>query len=76
MVAAGDEPATYTWTWGDDTPASQGAAHSHAFPLTDTAQTYTVTMSASNTCSGPVSVSQAIRVSPHSLFLPMVIRNP
>jgi len=73
-VAAGSGPLTYTWAWGDGSAAGLGAPLSHAFPLTATQQTYTVTMAVSNACSGPVHVAQTLTVTPRQLFLPLLTR--
>jgi hypothetical protein len=73
-VSAGTTPITYTWAWGDGTPGGVGATLSHTFPLTVTAQSYTVTLSVSNACSGPVAAMQVVAVTPRRIFLPLVLR--
>jgi PKD repeat protein len=57
--AAGTEPITYDWTFGDGGTASgQSVTHTYA-----TAGAYTVTMTASNAC-GQQAVQQSITVQP------------
>jgi len=73
-VAAGSDPLTYTWAWGDGMAGGLGATLSHAFPLTTTARTYTVSLSVSNACSGPAVVAQAVTVTPRHVYLPVVLR--
>jgi hypothetical protein len=74
-VAAGSDPVTYTWSWGDGSAGGFGATAGHTFPLTRTRQSYTVTMVVSNACSGPLGVEQAVSVLPRQVFLPLVMRN-
>ena len=73
-VAAGSGPLTYTWAWGDGMAGGLGATLSHAFPLTTTTRTYTVSLSVSNACSGPDVVAQAVTVTPRRVYLPVVLR--
>ncbi len=80
QILAGTPPITYTWAWGDGSPDLRGFGDlaglsvTHAFPLTVTAQSYTVTLSVSNACSRPVTATQVVAVSPRRIFLPLVLR--
>ncbi len=74
-VSAGSGPLTYTWNWGDGSATGSGITISHTFPLTAIFRTYTVTMSVSNSCSGPLTVSQSIQVRPRQVFLPCIMKN-
>ena len=71
-ITAGALPITYTWSWGDVTTNSSGATVSHLFPVTVTAQTYTVTLTAENACPSPAQAQQAVTVQPHRLYLPLI----
>jgi len=71
-VISGTTPITYTWGWGDNTAADSGANMPHTFPLTNTMQTYTVTLNVSNACSGPISVVQPVTVQPRRVYLPLI----
>jgi len=74
-VSNGSQPITFTWNWGDSTPDIIGITGTHRFPLTTTLESYTITMGTVNTCSGPISVTQRITVTPYQNFLPVVLRN-
>jgi|GEM_PF-734823 len=74
-VTAGDPPLTYTWAWGDGTPAGSGAVISHTFPLTHTLQVYTVTLTVSNACPSQATAQRAVAVQPRRVYLPLVLRN-
>jgi len=74
-VTAGDPPLTYTWAWGDGTPAGSGVALSHTFPLTHTLQVYTVTLTVSNACPSQATAQRAVAVQPRRVYLPLVLRN-
>jgi PKD repeat protein len=73
-VAAGDAPA-YAWDFGDDSTLQTGNPIVHTFPSTSTEQTYTVVMTASNSCPSQNTVSHAVTVRPHRIYLPLVMRN-
>ena len=61
-VVAGDPPLTYTWAWGDGTPAGSSVALSHAFSLTHTLQVYTVMLTVSNVCPSQATAQRAVAV--------------
>lgn len=73
-VTAGTLPITYTWNFGDGSATRAGNPISHTFPLTAPAQTYTVTLTAANTCPGRDTASRAITVWLRYLLFP-VMRN-
>ena len=74
-VTAGDPPLTYTWAWGDGTPAGNSVALSHTFPLTHTFQVYTVTLTVSNACPSQATFQRAVAVQPRRVYLPLVLRH-
>jgi hypothetical protein len=69
-VAAGTPPITYTWDFGDGDAAS-GQMINHTYPLN---ATYTVVMTATNTCPSQMVVSKDVVVSPRRIYLPLVMR--
>ena len=70
-VATGTLPVTYTWDFGDS-GTGNGSPVNHTFPAVAAATAYTVTLTASNTCSSQAQVSQVIVVNPHTLYLPLI----
>jgi hypothetical protein len=73
-VAAGDAP-TYAWNWGDGSAVQAGNPIVHSFPSTSTEQTYTLVMTASNSCPSQDTASQPVTVRPRRICLPVVMRN-
>ncbi len=74
-VQAGTLPITYTWDFGDGSAARVGNPIVHTFPVTATTHTYTVTLTAANTCPSQVTAKRALTVRPRYLYLPLVVRN-
>jgi PKD repeat protein len=72
-VMTGTLPITYTWSFGDGGTGA-GAVIPHAFPLTATAQSYTVTLTTINACPSQAVMSKSVTVWPLTLYLPMVVR--
>ena len=70
-VVTGTLPVTYTWDFGDS-GTGNGSPVNHTFPAVAAATAYTVTLTASNTCSSQAQVSQVIVVNPHTLYLPLI----
>jgi uncharacterized repeat protein (TIGR01451 family) len=68
-------PITYTWNWGDGSAWVAGNLIAHAFPLTVTARTYSVTLTVSNACPSQQVTEQTVSVWPHYIYLPIVLRN-
>jgi uncharacterized repeat protein (TIGR01451 family) len=66
-------PVTFTWSFGDGA-AEIGNPVMHLFPLTTTAQTYTVTLTAANVC-GQATASKTITLDPMTIYLPVLIKN-
>lgn len=73
-VASGTPPITYTWSFGGGTTGN-GQLVTHTFPLTATAQTYTVVMTATNGCPSFGTASHDVTVRPRRIYLPVVVRN-
>ena len=81
-VTAGTPPITWEWDFGDTSPltggteggAGSGRVVTHTFPLTVTAQTYTVTMTAANGCPSQDMASKAVTVYLRYLLFP-IMRN-
>ena len=73
-VTAGTPPITYTWDFSDGSAAQVGNPITHTFPLTVTAQTYTVTMTAANGCPSQDTASKAVTVYLRCLLFP-IMRN-
>jgi uncharacterized repeat protein (TIGR01451 family) len=67
-------PITYTWNWGDGSAGGAGNPITHVFPLTVTAQTYSVTLTASNACPSQQVTEQTATVWPNYIYLPIVLR--
>ncbi len=67
-------PITYTWTFEDDTPPISGIemnAVSHTYHAADS---YTVTLKATNACPSSVSQSIFVKVTWHRFYLQLVMR--
>jgi len=64
-VPGGSPPVNYAWNWGDGTPAGMGNPAFHTFTVSGT---YTVLMTATNTC-GLVTATHAITTT-GSIFTP------
>jgi hypothetical protein len=47
----------------------------HTFPITKTAETYTVTLTAANACPSQQVVEKPITVWPRYIYLPIVMRD-
>jgi PKD repeat protein len=73
-VTAGTPPITYTWDLSDGSAAQVGNPITHDFPLTVTAQTCTVTMTATNGCPSQDTASRAVTVYLRYLLFP-IMRN-
>jgi len=73
-LSAGTAPITYTWDWGDTTAGGSGAIVLHTFPLTVATQTYTVTLTAGNTCGPAALVQHPVTVQPRRVYLPLILR--
>jgi PKD repeat protein len=79
-VTLGTAPITYTWDFGDGTPAINGTTVAHTFPAATTTLTYTVTLTVTNSCSFGVT-SRLVTVHPVEasnrkyIYLPMMFRN-
>ena len=73
-VTAGTPPITYTWDLNNGSAAQGGNPIAHTFPLTVTAQTYTVTMTAANSCPSQDTASKAVTVYLHYILFP-IMRN-
>ncbi len=73
-VTGGTAPITYTWSFGDGSATGTGNPISHIFPLTVTAKSYTVTLTASNACSAP-SILHLITVRSYNIYLPIMLKN-
>jgi PKD repeat protein len=72
-AVAGTVPITYTWSF-DDGGTGVGAVISHIFPLTATAHTYTVALTAANACPSQVTASHTVTVWPHHTYLPILLK--
>ncbi|NIV29664.1 MAG: PKD domain-containing protein [Anaerolineae bacterium] len=73
-VVAGTTPITCLWDFGDGTAVQVGNPISHAFPLTNTEQTYSVVMTVSNPCPSQDTASYPATVQPRWTYLPLVLR--
>ncbi len=68
-------PITYTWDF-DDGAIGVGQIATHTFPAAFTAKSYTVTLTVDNICvDSAVIVQRPVLVRPHTLYLPLVVRN-
>ncbi|MFN2110708.1 MAG: PKD domain-containing protein, partial [Anaerolineae bacterium] len=68
----GTLPIAYTWDFGDGGTAV-GKVVTHTFSAGTAILPYTVVMTATNTC-GFDETEQVIRVHPHQIYLPLVVR--
>ncbi|CAG0936883.1 hypothetical protein TFLX_05779 [Thermoflexales bacterium] len=69
----GTAPITYTWNFGDSSAPGSGSPITHLFPLSASAQSYTVTLTAENAC-GSAPVAKVIQIQPLTVFLPLIMR--
>ncbi|CAG0936882.1 hypothetical protein TFLX_05778 [Thermoflexales bacterium] len=69
----GTAPITYTWNFGDGSSVGNGSPVTHLFPLSASAQSYTVTLTAENAC-GSTPVAKVLQIQPLALFLPLIMR--
>jgi PKD repeat protein len=75
-VAAGTTPITYTWNFGDGgTAITTATVIQHLYPLANTLQNYTATLTAANACSSQAT-QKPIVVRPYGIYLPAVMRTP
>ena len=73
-VAAGTPPITYRWDYGDG-GIDVGPVVANIFPITNALQTYTTTLTASNTCgSGTSQAQKLVTVSPYRTYLPILFK--
>jgi PKD repeat protein len=72
-VAAGSEPITYTWDFGDDSPAVQGAVVAHAYALETGLLPPTVRITATNAC-GLDFADYPLALRAHTVYLPVALR--
>jgi hypothetical protein len=70
-------PVTYNWDFGDGSGVGAGNPITHTFPLTVTAQTYTVVLTVTNGCPSQQMVQKAVAVLPRAVYvyLPFVVRD-
>ncbi len=69
----GTTPITYSWNFGDSATGN-GSPITHAFPLTVTMRSYTVTLTATNACGTAPAVVKALTVWPQTVLLPVVLK--
>jgi hypothetical protein len=74
-VVASTPPITCSWSFSDGSPVQVGNPLSHAFPITNVEQTYSVVMTASNPCPSQDMASYPVTVRPRSMCLPLVLRS-
>ena len=74
-VVAGTPPITWSWSFSDGSAVQVGNPISHAFPLTNMEQTYSVMMTASNPCPSQDAATYPVTVQPRSMYLPLVLRS-
>jgi hypothetical protein len=75
QLISGTSPITYTWDFGDGSGSvitTTTLVH-HIFPVTNTLQTYTTTLTTVNVCSSQA-VQKPIAIYPYSVYLPIVLR--
>ncbi len=71
-------PITYTWDFGDGiTSTLHTNTITHAFPFAMIELTYTVSLTVTNACPSQQNVQETITILPfpHTVYLPMVLRN-
>ena len=71
--SSGTAPITYTWNFGygaDVITTTTSVVHS--FPLTNTAQTYTVTLAAANAVQHQAAAPKLVTVQPVRVYLPLI----
>ena len=74
-VAQGSTPITYTWDFDDSSPVQTGNPITHIF---GTDNTYSVQMTAANSCPSQDTASHDVTVSEqptHLIYLPLMLRN-
>ncbi|UCC62775.1 MAG: PKD domain-containing protein [Anaerolineae bacterium] len=72
-VLAGTPPITYIWGFGDGNTGN-GQIVTYIFPFTPSAQSYTVSLTASNACGWDVA-TQHVTVRPRVWYLPLMTKN-
>jgi PKD repeat protein len=72
-VVTGMAPITYRWDFDDGSAVQVGNPIAHTF--TARLYTYTVVMTASNTCPSQDVASHPVAVRARSIYLPLVLRN-
>ncbi|MBN1887812.1 MAG: PKD domain-containing protein [Thermoflexales bacterium] len=65
-------PITYTWAFGDGGVGS-GQVVTHIFPITNTLQSYPVTLTATNAC-GSAQAQRLVTISPWGIYLPVITK--
>jgi uncharacterized repeat protein (TIGR01451 family) len=68
----GTMPITYSWNYGDGSAVGSGSPITHVFPITNTAHSYTVTLTTANACTAPTPTQKAVLVAPYQVYLPLV----
>ncbi len=68
-------PITYTWDFGDGIMGTTQVDNiTHTFPITHTIRTYTVTMTARNSCPSQGTAERTITIRPRAIYLPTILR--
>ncbi len=73
VITGGSLPITYSWHFGDG-GVGIGQPINHAYPLTTSVKTYTVTLTASNVCSN-LNALHSITITPKLIYLPIALKN-
>lgn len=75
VIMSGTLPITYTWNFGHGADVITTASSVvHSFPLTNTAQAYTVTLAAANACSTQAAAPKLLTVQPLRVYLPLILK--